>query len=84
MPRQRKPRKNDAREILRYVGWIRRMGAEAEKRGLHEQNPLKLQLEMARIQLLSNAIIQQHEIEEIVTPSNSAAITPPTSPPTPA
>jgi peptidyl-prolyl cis-trans isomerase C len=60
--------KNDAREILRYVGWLRRMGAEAEKRGLHEQNPLKLQLEMTRIQLLSNAIIQQHEIEEIVTP----------------
>ena len=60
--------RNDAREILRYVGWLRRMGAEAEKRGLHLKNPLKLQLEMTRIQLLSNAIIQQHEVDEVVTP----------------
>ena len=44
------------------------MGAEAEKRGLPGQSPLRLQLEMARIQLLSNAVIQQHELEEVETP----------------
>jgi len=60
--------RNSAPEILRYVGWLRRMGAEAEKRGLPDQSPLRLQLEMTRIQLLSNAVIQQHEIEEVVTP----------------
>jgi peptidyl-prolyl cis-trans isomerase C len=60
--------RNNAAEMLRYVGWLRRMGAEAEKLGLPSRNPLQLQLEMARIQLLSNAIIQQHELDEVVTP----------------
>ena len=67
-PKAKEAARNDATEMLRYVGFLRRMGAEAEKRGLHNQNPLKLQLEMARIQLLSNALIQQHEVEEVVTP----------------
>ena len=67
-PKAKEVARNSAPEMLRYVGWLRRMGAEAEKRGLPAQNPLQLQLEMARIQLLSNAVIQQHEIEEVVTP----------------
>jgi parvulin-like peptidyl-prolyl isomerase len=67
-PKAKEVAKNSAPEMLRYVGWLRRMGAEAEKRGLPAQSPLQLQLEMARIQLLSNAVIQQHEIEEVVTP----------------
>ncbi|MBI2688318.1 MAG: peptidylprolyl isomerase [Acidobacteria bacterium] len=67
-PKVKEATRNDAVEMLRYVGWLRRMGAEAEKRGLAAQNPLKTQLEMARIQLLSNAVIQQHELEEVVTP----------------
>lgn len=67
-PKAKEATRNDAREMMRYVGFLRRMGAEAEKRGLPDRNPLKLQLEMARIQLLSNAVIQQHEIEEVVTP----------------
>jgi peptidyl-prolyl cis-trans isomerase C len=67
-PKAKEAAGNSAPEMLRYVGLLRRMGAEAEKRGLAEHNPLKLQLEMARMQLLSNAVIQQHEIEEIVTP----------------
>ncbi len=67
-PKTKEAAKNNAAEMLRLVGWLRRLGAEAEKRGLHTQSPLKLQLEMARIQLLSNAVIQQHEIDEVVTP----------------
>ncbi|MBL8239916.1 MAG: peptidylprolyl isomerase [Bryobacterales bacterium] len=67
-PKAKEAARNNAAEMLRYVGWLRRMGAEAEKRGLPSRNPLMLQLEMARIQLLSNALIQQHEVEEVVTP----------------
>lgn len=67
-PKAKEAARNNATEMLRYVGFLRRMGAEAEKRGLAAKNPLKLQLEMARIQLLSNALIQQHEVEEVVTP----------------
>ena len=67
-PKAKEAARNSAPEMLRYVGWLRRMGAEAEKRGLPSQSLLKLQLEMTRIQLLSNALIQQHEIEEVVTP----------------
>jgi parvulin-like peptidyl-prolyl isomerase len=67
-PKAKEVARNSAPEMLRYVGTLRRMGAEAEKRGLPSKGPLQLQLEMARIQLLSNAVIQQHEIEEVVTP----------------
>ncbi|MFN0106227.1 MAG: peptidylprolyl isomerase [Bryobacteraceae bacterium] len=67
-PKAKEAAQNNAQEMLRYAGWLRRMGAEAEKRGLPGRNPLALQLEMARIQLLSNAVIQRHEIEEVVTP----------------
>ncbi len=67
-PKAKEVARNSAPEMLRYVGWLRRMGVEAEKRGLPAQSPMKLQLEMARIQLLANALIQQHEIEEVVTP----------------
>ncbi|MSV31900.1 MAG: hypothetical protein EXQ57_05205 [Bryobacterales bacterium] len=67
-PKAKEAARNSAPEMLRYVGWLRRMGAEAEKRGLPAQSLLKLQLEMTRIQLLSNALIQQHEMEEVVTP----------------
>lgn len=67
-PKAKEAARNSATEMLRYVGWLRRMGAEAEKRGLQSQSPLNLQLEMARIQLLSNAAIQTHELEEVVTP----------------
>ena len=88
-PKAREVARNSAPEMLRYVGWLRRMGAEAEKRGLPAQSPLQLQLEMARIQLLSNAVIQQHEIEEVVTPfeqrgyyqANMAAYSLPITPP---
>jgi peptidyl-prolyl cis-trans isomerase C len=67
-PKARDAARNSAEEILRYVGWLRRMGAEAEKRGLADRNPLKMQLELNRSQLLSNAMLQHHELEEIVTP----------------
>jgi parvulin-like peptidyl-prolyl isomerase len=64
----REAARNDAAEMLRYVGWLRRMGAEAETRGLHKVDPLRSQLDLARLQLLSNAMVQQHELDEIVTP----------------
>jgi len=67
-PKLRDGARNDGREILKSIGWLRRMGAEAEKRQLHTVNPLKLQIELARIQLLSNAVVQNHEYEEVVTP----------------
>jgi len=67
-PKAKEVAKNSAPEMLRYIGWLRRMGAEAEKRGLTSQGSLPLQLEMTRIQMLSNALIQQHEIDEVVTP----------------
>jgi peptidyl-prolyl cis-trans isomerase C len=67
-PKVKEATRNSALEMLRYVGWLRRMGAEAEKRGMPEKNPLRTQLEMARIQLLSNAMIQKHELDEVVTP----------------
>ncbi len=67
-PKAKDAAKNSAVEMLRYVGWLRRMGAEAERRGMPEKNPLRTQLEMARIQLLSNAVIQKHELDEVVTP----------------
>jgi len=67
-PKAKEGTRSSAPEMLRYIGWLRRMGTEAQKRGLAEEKGLKLQLEMTRIQLLSNAVIQQHEIEEVVTP----------------
>lgn len=67
-PKTKEAARNDAREILKYVGWLRRMGAEADRRGLTAKNPLKLQIEFARIQLLSNAVTQAREYEEVVTP----------------
>jgi peptidyl-prolyl cis-trans isomerase C len=67
-PKARDAVRNNATEILRYVGWLRRMGAEAEKRGLPSQILLQTQLELARIQLLSSAVIQQHELDLVVTP----------------
>lgn len=67
-PKAKEAARNNATEMLRYVGWLRRMGAEAEKRGLPARDPLKLQLELTRIQILSNAAIQQHELDEVVTP----------------
>lgn len=67
-PKVKEAARNNAVELLRYVGWLRRMGAEAEARGLASKSPLDLQLEMARIQLLSNAAIQHHELEAVVTP----------------
>lgn len=59
---------NNPEEILRYQGWLNRISAESERRGLAGKEPLRTQLELARIQLLSNAIIQKHELDEVVTP----------------
>jgi len=67
-PKTREATRNNAVEVLRYYGWLRHMGQEAEKRGLPSDQLLRLQLEMARIQLLSNAVIQQHELDDVVTP----------------
>src|SRR5205809_169776 len=36
-PKAKEAARNDAAELLRYVGWLRKMGAEAEKRGLQSQ-----------------------------------------------
>lgn len=67
-PKTREATRNNAVEVLRYYGWLRQMSNEAEKRGLLPDPLLRLQLEMARIQLLSNAMIQQHELDDVVTP----------------
>lgn len=58
--------KNSGEETLRMVGWLRRMAAEAEKRGIHETPVVKKQIELARLQLLSNATVQEREAEDAV------------------
>ena len=60
--------KNSGEETLRLIGYLRRMAAEAEKRGLHESPVVKKQIELARLQLLSNATVQEREAEDPVTP----------------
>jgi parvulin-like peptidyl-prolyl isomerase len=67
-PKAREAARNNGVEMLRYYGWLRRMGALAEERKLHTREPLRTQLETARLQLLSNAMAQVHEYDEVVTP----------------
>ena len=66
--KMRETTKNSGEEALRLVGWMRRMAAEAEKRGVHDNPVVKKQIELARLQLLSNAAVQERETEDPVTP----------------
>lgn len=72
-PKAQEAARNNGVEMLRFVGWLRRMGQLAEERGLHKKQPLEAQLEMARLQLLSNAKTQVREYEEVVTPFEQRA-----------
>jgi peptidyl-prolyl cis-trans isomerase C len=71
--KMREATKNSGAETLRAIGWLRRMASEAEKRGLHETPLVKHQIELARMQLLSNATIQERELEDAVTPFEQSA-----------
>jgi len=72
-PKMRESVMNDGAETLRLIGWLRAMAAEAGRRGLTVQEPLRTTLEMTRMQLLSNAITQHREIESVVTPFEQQA-----------
>ena len=54
--------KHDVRD---EAGWPAVI-AEAEKRGIHETPVVKKQIELARLQLLSNATVQEREAEDAV------------------
>lgn len=53
-------------EVLRMYGWMQRLSREAEKRGIDKQSPYAQQLEMNRLNVLSQAMMQTFEFENLV------------------
>ncbi len=60
--------KSNPVEALRMYGWLKKMAAMAEKAGLDKESPYAQRLEMNRLTLLSEAMIQRHEQDDILPP----------------
>ncbi len=55
-------------EALRMYGWLKKMAKMAEKIGLDKESPYAQRIEMNRLTLLSEAMIQRHEQDDILPP----------------
>lgn len=55
-------------EALRMYGWLKKMAELAEKEGLHKESPYEQRIEMGRLTVLSEAIIQRQEQNDVLPP----------------
>jgi parvulin-like peptidyl-prolyl isomerase len=55
-------------EALRMYGWLKKMAQLAEKEGLHKESPYQQRIEMGRLTVLSEAIIQRQEQNDVLPP----------------
>jgi parvulin-like peptidyl-prolyl isomerase len=55
-------------EALRMHGWLKKMAKLAEKEGLDKESPYQQRIEMNRLTVLSEAIIQRQEQNDVLPP----------------
>lgn len=55
-------------EALRMYGWLKKMATLAEKEGLDKESPFQQRIEMNRLTILSEAIIQRQEQNDVLPP----------------
>jgi parvulin-like peptidyl-prolyl isomerase len=55
-------------QALRYFGFLKKLTAMAEKENLAEQSPYKEKLQMLRLELLANAMMEHHKSRILVMP----------------
>jgi parvulin-like peptidyl-prolyl isomerase len=67
-PKMREAAGKDPGELIRMYGFMRRLAEMAEKQGLPDQTPYKEKLEVSRINLLANAMLDYHYLSIMVTP----------------
>lgn len=67
-PQQQDAVRNNPVEALRMYGWMRRLSKMADEQKLAERAPYKQKLEMNRMTLLSEAMMQTHEYDYVVSP----------------
>lgn len=60
--------RSDPAEALRMYGWLKKLAGMAEKQGLDKESPYAQRLEMNRLTLLSEAMLQRQEQNDLVPP----------------
>lgn len=55
-------------EALRMYGWLKKMANLAEKEGLDKESPFQQRIEMNRLTILSEAMIQRQEQNDVLPP----------------
>jgi peptidyl-prolyl cis-trans isomerase C len=58
--------KSNPVEALRMYGWLKKMAALAEKENLDKESPYAQRIEMGRLTILSEAIIQRKEQQDVL------------------
>lgn len=57
-------------EALRMYGWLKKMANLAEKEGLDKESPFQQRIEMNRLTILSEAMIQRQEQNDVLPPES--------------
>lgn len=66
-PKTQEALKTNPVEYLRYYGFLNKLASLAEKEKLEEKFPYKTKLLLSRLQILSEAMMQQFEYSDIIT-----------------
>ena len=59
--------KTNPTEYLKYYGFLDKLAGMAEKEKLQDREPFKTKLQLNRLQILSEAMMQQFDYSDIVT-----------------
>lgn len=60
--------RNDPVTALQTQGWLKKLAGLAEKEGLDKEDPFRQRIEMNRLTILSEALVQRHEQNDSLSP----------------